>query len=87
MGRNDESPAELLEKAIANGYKQGAHQAEESKKHNTKWVIAIGKEQQHTGEAPSGDDTVVNISYTTEARVLGKVYFLSILRLSRISFA
>ena len=45
MGRNDESPAELLEKAIANGYKQGAHQAEESKKHNTKYVKKTLRDQ------------------------------------------
>ena len=38
MGRNDVSPAELLERATANGYKQGAHQDEDSKRESTKYI-------------------------------------------------
>ncbi|KAL2036359.1 hypothetical protein N7G274_010926 [Stereocaulon virgatum] len=38
MGRNDVSPAELLERDTANGYKQGAHQEEDSKRDSTKSV-------------------------------------------------
>ncbi len=33
-------------------------------------MIAVGKKQQDPGEALSGDNTVVNISYTMEARSL-----------------
>ena len=45
MGRNGKSPAELLKKAIANGYKQGAHQEEDSKKDSTYYVKETLKDQ------------------------------------------
>ena len=38
MGRTDISPAALLERVIANGYMQGAHQEENNKKDDTKYV-------------------------------------------------
>ena len=45
MGRKNESPAELLKKTIANSYKQGAHQEEDSKKDNTKYVKKTLRDQ------------------------------------------
>ena len=31
-------------------------------------MVAVGKKQEDTGEALSGDDTMINVSYTMEAR-------------------
>lgn len=45
MGRNDVSPAELLKRATANGYKQGAHQEEDSKRDSTKYVKKTLRDQ------------------------------------------
>ena len=45
MGRNNISPAELLERATANGYKQGAYQEEDSKRDNTKYVKKTLRDQ------------------------------------------
>ena len=45
MGRNDISPAELLERATANGYKQGAHQEEDSKRDKIKYVKKTLRDQ------------------------------------------
>ena len=45
MGRNNVSPAELLERVIANGYKQGAHQEEDSKRDKTKYVQKTLRDQ------------------------------------------
>ncbi len=45
MGRNHVSPVELLKKATTNGYKQGAHQEEDSKRDNTKYVKKTLRDQ------------------------------------------
>jgi len=45
MGQKDVSPASLLERAIANGYEQGAHQEEDSKRDNTKYVKKTLRDQ------------------------------------------
>ncbi len=45
MGRTGISPAVLLERAIANGYIQGAHQEEDSKRDNTKYVKKTLRDQ------------------------------------------
>ena len=45
MGRRGIPPEELLERAEANGYKRGAHQAEDSIKDNTKYVKKTLKDQ------------------------------------------
>jgi len=45
MGRKDVPAEELLERAIANGYEPGAHQAEDSKRDNTKYVEKTLKNQ------------------------------------------
>lgn len=45
MGWKEVSAEELLERAQANGYKQGAHQAEYSIKDNTKYVKKTLKDQ------------------------------------------
>jgi hypothetical protein len=45
MGRNNLSPAELLQRATANGYKQGAYQEEDSKRDNTKDVKKTLRDQ------------------------------------------
>ena len=44
-GRIDISPAELLERATANGYKQGAHQEEDSKRDKIKYVKKTPRNQ------------------------------------------
>ncbi|KAL9045573.1 MAG: hypothetical protein Q9214_001404 [Letrouitia sp. 1 TL-2023] len=45
MGRRGIPPEEFLERAEANGYKQGAHQAEDSIEDNTKYVKKTLKDQ------------------------------------------
>lgn len=45
MGRTDTSLAALLERAIANGYMQGTHQEEDSKRDNTKYVKKTLRDQ------------------------------------------
>ena len=45
MGRQDVLPEELLAKAIANGYKQGAHHVEDSKRDRTKYVAKTLRDQ------------------------------------------
>jgi hypothetical protein len=45
MGRQEVPPEELWEKAIANGYKQGAHKAEDSKRDSTSYVPRTLKDQ------------------------------------------
>lgn len=45
MGRKEVPAEELLERAEANGYKQGAHQAEDSIRDNTKYVKKTLKDQ------------------------------------------
>ena len=45
MGRTDISPVALLERAIANGYMQGAHQEEDSKRDNTKYMKKTLRDQ------------------------------------------
>ena len=45
MGWKEVPAEELLERAEANGYKQGAHQAEDSIKDNTKYVRKTLKDQ------------------------------------------
>jgi len=45
MGRKDVPAEELLKRAKANGYKQGAHQVEDSIRDNTKYVKKTLKDQ------------------------------------------
>jgi hypothetical protein len=45
MDRKDESSAELLERTTVNGYEQGAHQEEDSKRDNTKHVKKTLRDQ------------------------------------------
>ena len=45
MGRQDVLPEELSVKAIANGYKQGAHHAKDSKRDGTKYVAKTLRDQ------------------------------------------
>ena len=45
MGQKDVPPAELPEKTTANGYKQGAHQEEDSKRDTAKYMKKTGKDQ------------------------------------------
>ena len=45
MGWKEVPAEELLERAEANGYEQGAHQAEDSIKDNTKYVKKTLKDQ------------------------------------------
>lgn len=45
MGRKEVPAEELLERAEANGYKQGAHQAEDNIKDSTKYVKKTLKDQ------------------------------------------
>ena len=45
MGWKEVPAEELLERAEANGYKQGAHQAEDSIKDNTKYMRKTLKDQ------------------------------------------
>jgi len=45
MGRKGVPAEELLKRAIANGYKQGALQVEDSIKNNTKYVRKTLKDQ------------------------------------------
>ncbi len=45
MGRHEAHPDELWEKAIAKGYKQGAHRTEDSKRDSTTYVPKTLKDQ------------------------------------------
>ena len=45
MGRNHVSSVELLKRATANGYKQRAHQEEDSKRNNIKYVKKTLRDQ------------------------------------------
>jgi hypothetical protein len=45
MGRQEASPEELWEKAVAKGYKHGAHRAEDSKRKSTTYVDKTLKDQ------------------------------------------
>ena len=45
MGRHEVQPDDLWEKAIAKGYKQGAHRTEDSKRDSTTYVPKTLKDQ------------------------------------------
>ena len=45
MGRQEIQPEDLWEKAIAKGYKQGAHRTKDSKRDSTTYVLKTLKDQ------------------------------------------